>query len=94
MQNACAVRGRTALYARVNDEREREPQGGEADRPQKRREGVLKSTPRQSPLWERRGGWGHVTMISHGGAISIAGGGEEMVRAYCLVGFFFFFSFL
>jgi len=32
-----------------------------------------------------------VTMISCGVEISIARGGEEMVRAYRLVGFFFFF---
>jgi len=32
-------------------------------------------------------------MISRGAEISIAGGGEEMVRAYTLVGFFFFFFF-
>jgi len=30
-------------------------------------------------------------MISRGVEISIAGSGEEMVRAYLLVGFFFFF---
>jgi len=30
-------------------------------------------------------------MISRGVEISIAGGGEDMVRAYLLVGFFFFF---
>jgi len=30
-------------------------------------------------------------MISRGVEISIAGGGEEMVRAYLLVLFFFFF---
>ena len=32
-------------------------------------------------------------MISRGVEISIAGGGEEMVRAYLLVLFFSFFSF-
>jgi len=49
--------------------------------PQKRREDGLRSTPRQYPSWERRGGWGKVTMISRGIEISIAGGGGEMVRA-------------
>jgi len=76
----------------VNDEREREPQGGEASRPQKRREGGLRSTPRPKPSWEKRGGWGNVTMISRGVEISIAGGGGEMVRAISL-GVFIFFSF-
>jgi len=33
-------------------------------------------------------------MISHSVAISIAGGGGEMVRAYPLVVFFFLFSFV
>ena len=32
-----------------------------------------------------------MTMISHGVEISIAGGGEEMVRAYPLVSFCLFF---
>jgi len=36
-------------------------------------------------------GWGNVTMISRGVEISIAGGAEEIVRAYLLVVFFFFF---
>ena len=34
-----------------------------------------------------------MTMISRGVEISIAGGGEEMVRAYLLVSSFFFFLF-
>ena len=65
-------------WAGVNDEREQEPGGGEADRPQERREGGLTSTPRQYPLWERRGGWGRMTMISCSVEISIAGGGGEV----------------
>jgi len=94
VQSKCGVRGRTEHHERVNYEREREPQGGEADRPQKRRRVGLTSTPRKWPLWEKRGGWGKVTMTSRGIEISIAGGGEEMVRAYPLVVFFFFFSFV
>jgi len=38
--------------------------------------------------------WGKVTIISRGGEISITGGGEEMVRGYVLLGFFFPFFFL
>ena len=34
-------------WAGVNEEREWEPRAGEADRPQHRREGGLKTTPRQ-----------------------------------------------
>jgi len=79
MQSKCRVRGRTEHHEQVNDEREQEPQGGEADRPQKRREDGLTSTPRQWPSWEQRGGWGKVMIISRGVEISIAGGGEEMV---------------
>jgi len=45
--NACGVRGRTEHHERVNDEREREPQGGEADSLHKRRKCGLTSTPRQ-----------------------------------------------
>jgi len=75
MQDPCGVRGRTKLHERVNNERECEPQGGEADRPQKRREGGLTSTPRQWPSWEKRSGWGNVMMISRGVEISITGGG-------------------
>jgi len=51
------------------------------------------STPKQQPLWEKRGGWGKVTMISRGVEISIAGGGGEMVRVHSLVVFFLFFFF-
>jgi len=62
--------------------------------PQERRKDGLTSTPRQKPLWEKRGGWGELTMISCGVAISIAGGGGEMVRGPSLACFFFlFFSF-
>ena len=50
----------------------------------------LTSTPRQSPSWEKRGGWGKVTMISGGVEISNTGGGGEMVRVLSLSGFFFF----
>ena len=85
--------GNRTSSAGVNDERERELQGREADRPQKRREGGLMSTPRQWPSWEMRGGWGKVTMISRSIEISIVGGAEEMVRAYLSVVFFFFFLF-
>jgi len=35
-----------------------------------------------------------LTMISHGGEISIARGVEEIVRAYLWVGFIIFFNFL
>jgi len=48
------------------------------------------STPRQQPLWEKRGGWGIVTMISRGVEISIAGGGGEMVCGP--IPWLFFFS--
>jgi len=91
VQSKCGVRGRTEHHERVNDERELEPSGGEADRPQKRREVGLTSTPRQKLSWGKRGGWGKVTMISRGVEISIAGGGEEMVRAYLMVVSFFLF---
>jgi len=47
VQSKCGVMGRTEHHERVNDEGEREPQGGEADRLQKRREVGLTSTPRQ-----------------------------------------------
>jgi len=49
--------------------------------PQKRGEDALTSTARQWPSWEKRGGWGKVTMISRGVEISIAGEGGEIVRA-------------
>jgi len=92
MQSKCGIRGRTEHHEQINDEREREPQGGEADRPEKRRKGGLTSTPRQWPSWEERGGWGNVTIISRGVEISIAGGGGEMVRGLSLGRFFSFFS--
>jgi len=60
-------------------------------RPQERREDGLTSTPRQKPSWEKRGGWGKVTMISRGIEISIAGGGGEMVHVLSLGSFFFLF---
>jgi len=47
VRSQCGVRGRTELHEHVNDEREQEPQGGEADRPQTQREDGLMSTPRQ-----------------------------------------------
>ena len=84
MQSRCGVRGRTKHHERVNDEREQEPQGGEAKGPQKRREDGLTSTPRQQPSWEKRGGWGRVTMIARGVEISISGGGGKMVRVLSL----------
>jgi len=49
-------------------------------RPQEKRGDGLMSTPRQQPLWEKRGDWGKVAMISHGVEISIAGGVVAMVR--------------
>ena len=48
--------------------------------PQERREDGLTSTPRPRSWWEKRGGWGKVTMISPGVEISIAGGVVAMVR--------------
>jgi len=80
VQIKCGVRGRTEHYKGVNNEREQEPQEGEARGPQKRREGGLTSTPRQKLSRVKRGGWGEVAMISRGVEISIAGGGAEMVR--------------
>jgi len=59
--------------------------------PQARREDGLTSTPRQYPLWGKRGGWGRVTMTSRGVEISIAGGVVAMVRALSLGRFFSFF---
>jgi len=47
VQSKFGVTGRTEHHDQVNDERERERQGGEADRHQKRRAGGLTSTPRQ-----------------------------------------------
>ena len=52
--------------------------------PQERRGDGLTSTPRQSPSWGKRGGWGKVTMISRGVEISIAGGVVAMVRVLLL----------
>jgi len=55
-----------ASCAGVNDEREQEPQGGEAGVPQERRVDGLTSTTRQKPSWGKRAGWGKATMISRG----------------------------
>jgi len=80
-------------WAGVNDERVQEPGGGEADGPQERREGGLTSTPRQYPLWERRGGSGRMTMISRSVEISIAGGrGEVPSVGHFSFSFFLFIS--
>jgi len=54
VQSKCGVRGRTKLPERVNDELEQEPHGARADRPQKRSEDGLTSTPRQWQSWENR----------------------------------------
>jgi len=51
-------------------------------------------TARQSQSWERRGGWGEVTMISHGVDISIATGGGEIFGVLSLDRLFFLFLFL
>jgi len=59
-------------------------------RPQERREDGLTSTTRQKPSWGKRGGWGKVTIISHGVEISIIGGGGEKLRDYPLVLFSLF----
>ena len=40
-------------------------------------------------MWEMRGGWGKVTIISRRVEISITGGGEDMVLSYLLVDFCF-----
>jgi len=47
VQGKSGVRGRTELHERVNDEREQEPQDGEAKGAQKRGEAGLTPTPRQ-----------------------------------------------
>jgi len=47
VQGKCGVRGRTELHENVNNEQEQEPQGGEAEGPQERREDGLRPTPRQ-----------------------------------------------
>jgi len=91
VQSKCGVSGGTELHEHVNDELEQEPQGGEAKGPQERREDGLTSTTRQERSWEKRGGWGKVTMNSRGVEISIAGGVREMVRDLSLGGFFPFF---
>ena len=61
--------------------------------PQERREDGLRSTSRQQPSWEKRVGWGKVTMIFCGVEISIARGGEEMIHRLISGEFFPFFLF-
>ena len=62
-------------------------------RPQERRGDGLMSTPRQQPLWEKKGHWGKVAMISRSVEISIAGCVVAMVRGLYFRPFFFFFFF-
>jgi len=96
-QGAKQVQGKgenRTSWVGVNNQREQEPQGGEACVPQVRREDGLTSTPRQLPWWRKRGGWGKVTMISRSVEISIAGGGGEMVHVQSLARLFFFFFFV
>jgi len=84
VQSECRVTGRTEHYERESrTNRSENPKEGRP-RPQGRRVDGLTSTPRQLPSWEKRGGWGIVTMISRGVEISIAGGGGEMVRVLSL----------
>jgi len=59
-------------------------------RPQSRREDSLRSTLRQKPSWEKRGGRGKVALISRRVEISSAGGVVAMVRVLSLGRFFFF----
>ena len=94
VQSKCGVRGRTEHHERESTtNRNENPKEGRL-RPQGRRADGLTSTPRQWPSWEKRGGWGKVTMISRGVEISIAGDGGEMLRGLSLGHFFFFvFSF-
>jgi len=80
VRRKCGVRGRTEHHERESTTNgNKNPKEGRP-RPQRRRVDGLTSTPRQWPSWEKRGGWGKVTMISRGVEISIAGGGGEMVR--------------
>jgi len=91
VETQCGARARTKHHElESTTNRNKNPKEGRPRR-KRRREDGLTSTPRQKPSWEKRGGWGKVTMISRGVEISIAGGGEEMVRAYPLVVFFSFF---
>jgi len=85
VQSKYGIRGRTKVHEPVNDEQEQEPQAEEADGPQERREEGLMSTPTQQPSWEKRGGWGKVTMISHGVEISIAEVAERWFVSSLLV---------
>jgi len=80
VRSKCGVRGRTEHHERESTTNRNENPKEGRPRPQGRRVDGLTSTPRQKPLWGKRGGWGKVTMISRGVEISIAGGGEEMVR--------------
>jgi len=91
VQSKCGVRGRTEHHERESTtNRNENPEEGRL-RPQGRRVDGLTSTPRQQPSWEKRGGWGKVTMISRGVEISIAGGGGEMLRGLSLGHILFFF---
>jgi len=54
-------------------------------RPQRRGVDGLTSTPRQQPLWEKRGGWGIVTMISRGLRFQSPEVEERWLVAYLLV---------
>ena len=93
VQSKCGVRGRTEHHElESTTNRNENPKEGRP-RPQGRRADGLTSAPRQYPSWEKRGGWGKVTMISRGVEISIAGGGGEMVRVLSLRRFFLFFFF-
>jgi len=67
----------------------RNKKGAEANRPQNRMQGGLTSTPGQQPSWEKRGGWGKVTMISHGVEISP----EVQERQFMAISWSVFFSF-
>jgi len=84
VRSKCGVRGRTEHHERESTTKRNENPKEGRPRPQGRRVDRLTSTPRQKPLWGKRGGWGKVTMISRGVEISIAGGGEEMVRVLSL----------
>ena len=84
VQSKCRVRGRTEHHERESTTKKSEKPKEGRPRPQGRRVDGLTSTPRQLPSWEKRGGWGIVTMISRGVEISIAGGRGEM--SYPLVG--------
>jgi len=80
VQSKCGVRGRSEHHERESTTNRNENPKEGTPRPQGRRVDGLTSTPRQRPSWDKRGGWGKVTMISRGVEISIAGGGGEIVR--------------